>query len=490
MDVGNQQTAAWQFNQRFVHDPVHNSIELDQLSWDIIDTPQFQRLRELKQLGTAYFVFPGASHNRFEHSIGVAHLAGKMIGEIAQRQPELELRADEIEAVRLAGLCHDLGHGPFSHVFDNSVLPRLLPAGSTWHHEQASEMMFSALVDENAIDLSTDQVRLINSLIDGTPLPGKRRFLYEIVANKKNSVDVDKFDYLLRDTKSVGLLSSYDPHRLIKTCRVIDDEICYATKEGFNVYELFHTRYSLFKRIYTHKTCNAIEIMVADALVHANAALHFTDAIGDPSKYLYLTDGILRDIETSTDPALAYSRNLIRRLRTRDTYKFVDEVIIEPTVRKFIKERLTPEEVAGYSVGNDNLRPDDIRIDCSTIHYGMGEKNPVDNIMFYNKFDINSKVHLKDTEASHLIPRSYCESVLRVYTTDPAKSQAVQRAFRRAVNPLLAECGSDASPSRLHNIPANLATPSRLKRRSFDEREANLPSVQPVAKVMRREWKS
>lgn len=99
-------------------------IRLDDLCWDVIDTEEFQRLRDLKQLGSAYFVFPGASHNRFEHSIGVSYLAGKTVERFRTRQPELELTEEDARCVRIAGLCHDIGHGPFSHVFDNEFIPR------------------------------------------------------------------------------------------------------------------------------------------------------------------------------------------------------------------------------------------------------------------------------------------------------------------------------------------------------------------------------
>ncbi|MCJ8731126.1 hypothetical protein PDJAM_G00195600, partial [Pangasius djambal] len=91
------------------NDPIHGHIELHPLLVRIIDTPQFQRLRNIKQLGGAYFVFPGASHNRFEHSIGVGYLAGCLVKALNEKQPELGITEQDILCVQIAGLCHDLG---------------------------------------------------------------------------------------------------------------------------------------------------------------------------------------------------------------------------------------------------------------------------------------------------------------------------------------------------------------------------------------------
>ena len=105
--------------KKLIFDPVHNYIELDRELLDIIDTPEFQRLRNIKQLGIAYRVFIGASHNRFEHSIGVSYLCGLLLKNLKERQPELYITDRDILLVKIAGLCHDLGHACFSHFFDD-----------------------------------------------------------------------------------------------------------------------------------------------------------------------------------------------------------------------------------------------------------------------------------------------------------------------------------------------------------------------------------
>ena len=102
---------------KIFNDPIHGHIQIHPACVAIIDTEQFQRLRNLKQLGLCYYIYPGASHNRFEHCIGVSHLAGQLVRAIKNGQPHLDISDKDILCVEIAGLCHDLGHGPFSHLY-------------------------------------------------------------------------------------------------------------------------------------------------------------------------------------------------------------------------------------------------------------------------------------------------------------------------------------------------------------------------------------
>lgn len=147
-------------------------------------------------MGISYYVYTGATHCRFEHSIGVCHLAGKYCEILQKAQPELNITENDIKCVRLAGLCHDMGHGPFSHLFDNMVIPALLPK-ENWSHEDASQDMLEYLVQENPqVDISQRDLVFIKDLIYGEPRSdypqAHKKYLFEIVANKRNSIDVDK----------------------------------------------------------------------------------------------------------------------------------------------------------------------------------------------------------------------------------------------------------------------------------------------------------
>ncbi|KAI7871831.1 HD phosphohydrolase domain-containing protein [Spinellus fusiger] len=439
---------------KVINDPIHGHIMLDDSTIDFIDTVQFQRLRDLKQMGSAYFVFPGASHNRFEHSIGVSYLSGTLIERIAKDQPELHINENEIRCVKLAGLCHDLGHGPFSHIFDNEFMPKARP-GINWSHEQASEMMLESLIDDNNIDIEQEDIQLIKSLIAGEPKSNsqqeERRFLFDIVANKKNSVDVDKFDYIERDAQNLGLRSSYDAKRLLVYSRVVDNEICYHHKEVYNLYEMFHTRYSLFKRVYTHRVGKAIELMLSDALLSADTHMNISSTVDNPEEYLYLTDDILRSIERSKEPALEESRRIIKRLRTRNLYKFVDEFLLPTELEPMVKRSMiSPAEIVSYQSDNDGLVEEDVIVDWLKINYAMKDRNPVDSIRFFSKFHDNVSFTIPKEHVSFLIPGQFEEVIIRIFARDPSKSKAIQKAFRcliRKIVPFTPDHPVEPSPA-------------------------------------------
>jgi HD superfamily phosphohydrolase len=230
-------------SSKIFNDPIHGHIELSGLSVGIIDTPQFQRLRDVSQLGGAYYVFPGAASRRFEHSLGVSHLARHFVDTLRAKQPELGITDEDALCVEVAGLCHDLGHGPFSHLYDGRFLP-IINHNHDFAHEHASIGIFDLLIRENNLEpsfalfgLNEDDIHFIKELMlgdkhDGPPGflwrgRGNKTFLYDIVANKRNGIDVDKFDYFARDCHVLGVTKSFDSSRLMRFAMyVIERGVC------------------------------------------------------------------------------------------------------------------------------------------------------------------------------------------------------------------------------------------------------------------------
>ncbi len=153
--------------------------------------------------------------------------------------------------------------------------------------------------------------------------------MYEIVANKKNSLDVDKLDYLQRDSMHLGLTdASFEQTRIITGARVINNHICYNQKIYNDIEQVFMTRYRLFKECYSHRVCRAIDYMVVDALLEANPVYRFEDTLNDPSRYVHVTDNVLQHIENSKSVELLAARNILKRIKQRNLYRILAQTLI------------------------------------------------------------------------------------------------------------------------------------------------------------------
>ncbi|KAM5304738.1 deoxynucleoside triphosphate triphosphohydrolase SAMHD1 [Glossophaga mutica] len=457
---------------KVINDPIHGHFDLHPLLVRIIDTPQFQRLRYIKQLGGTYYVFPGASHNRFEHSLGVGHLAGRLVQTLKERQPELQINDRDILCVQIAGLCHDLGHGPFSHMFDGRFIP-LARQDVKWKHEQGSVEMFEHLVDSNDLRPAMERYGLvpeedicfIKEQIIGPPAsplktsvwqykgrPKEKAFLYEVVANKRNGIDVDKWDYLARDCHHLGIQNNFDYKRCLQFVRVceVEDMMCICTrdKEIENLYDMFHTRHSLHRRAYQHKVSNIIDRMITDALLEADPYIeitgargkkyHISTAIDDMEAFTKLTDNIFLEILHSTDPQLKAARAILKKIECRNLYKYVSQVLLseenERLERKDYKN--LPKEIADAKSDEmqleAELKAEDIIVDVVDMDYGMKDKNPIDNVNFYSKTDNRHAKKITKSQVSRLLtPDIFAEQHIRLYCkkTDQKSLHAAQQHF-------------------------------------------------------------
>jgi len=403
---------------RFIYDPIHGHIQLDSEFWPVIDNPVFQRLRNLKQLGTTCYVFPSATHTRFEHSIGVAYLSNKYIKMLKKKQPELEITSRDISNVSLAGLLHDLGHGPFSHIFDADVLPALDIKG--WAHEEASVNLFKYMIDEYNLDIEESDRKEISDMILGNG----HGFKHQIVNNKLNSIDVDKMDYIDRDCYSLGFRAiPYDTMRVLKCSRVIDDVICYNDKVVHSVYSLFQNRFSLFQQCYSHKVGQSIALMIRDALVLAEPHLNLKERIQDPQEYYRLDDNVLNEILYTESPELQPAKKIINDISFRNLYRYAGEIILPQTSPY---EHITSEKIAGYA---PNLQPDNLIVKDFKLTYG----NPADQVWYYSQKDQRHKIPKE--RISNLLPYYDSDRYVRVFVKDPQKLQTAKsalEAFKKA----------------------------------------------------------
>ena len=384
-------------NYKLINDTIYGQISLSKIAISIIDTPVFQRLRNIKQLGACSYIFPTATHSRFEHSIGVAHLAKEFLKNLSENSENINPTKEDYLMVEIAGLCHDIGHGPFSHAFDNEFLPQVLNdkynSTANIEHEDRSCMLLRYIVNKYNIELSDEQISTIINMINPVnPLQyGNKSYLYSIVSNSINSLDVDKIDYIQRDIKNLAIENGYNHSRLFKMCKVIDGEICIHEKEAYNLYEFFRLRYRLHKQFYNHPAVKAHEYMISDILTLIDPVLKMSDSISSPEDYIKYTDSILDIIEfLPDDENINKALQILNRIKCRDLYIFCGEHLIRDKSNYYIQKQNLIECIEKEGL-NEYLIIHELNIGLCG-----GEDNPISNVRFYNKDNTNVKIDALD----------------------------------------------------------------------------------------------
>ena len=236
---------------KIINDPVFGFIKIPRgLIYDIVAHPLFQRLNRINQLGLASVVYPGARHTRFQHSLGAFHLMSEAI--LSLRQKGQFIFDSEAEAVEAAILMHDIGHGPFSHVLENTLISGI-------SHEDLSLLMM-AQVNR---DLH-DQLGLAISIFKDEY---HKRFLHQLISSQ---LDMDRLDYLRRDSFFTGVTEgNIGSARIIKMLNVVDDRLVVEQKGIYSLENYLTTRRLMYWQVYLHKTAVACEKMLVNMLRRA-----------------------------------------------------------------------------------------------------------------------------------------------------------------------------------------------------------------------------
>jgi deoxynucleoside triphosphate triphosphohydrolase SAMHD1 len=451
---------------KLILDRVHEHLMLPSFVYDIIDTPEFQRLRSLKQLGMTSYLYPGATHTRFEHSIGVAHLAGLMVKKIARRQPELLITDEDILCVTVAGLCHDLGHGPFSHLFEE-IVNRNRRSGF-WHHEEMSIRLLHRILDRFPIhtyNLNQQDANFIALCIVGIKVgapwpdnvgrPKEKRFLVEIVSNKRSGIDVDKLDYFMRDSLCCYGRAAVDCHvpRLLAACKVLcfEDEyqICYEEKLALSLGDIFTLRAKLHKYAYQHRIVKVLDHMIADILEAADPFFHvrgkdnkpcrISECVDDEDAFCQMGDWIFDAIDASTVPGIAKAQALIARIKSRDLYTVVGTAMFARYQHRATTHGVK-EELLQYIV-DDSLAAtmeEELIIDFVKITYGSSDSegnpdDPINSVTFYNpKSSGNNAFRLPRARQSPLFsPSEFGEKSIIVMVRNREFAKTASVAFQK-----------------------------------------------------------
>ena len=263
---------------------IWHDIQVSPLALKIIDTIEFQRLHGIKQCGVLYKVFPCTTHTRFQHSLGVYHFTKLFLANLEKNSVEnLNLTPRKKEMIAISGLCHDLGHGPFSHLFDLYLESQQTSCDIPKTHEERSVLIFQTIIKKYKIDFSTEEIRFICNSIQNPDLQNWQNL---IVNNPISYFDTDKCDYLLRDSQATGFPINFDIHRILNNIIVHDNEIQFCNKIKFEIEKLFLKREDLHQNIYRHHAVDKFQSYLLEKLKEAN--LHV-----DLQSFLQLNDEML-----------------------------------------------------------------------------------------------------------------------------------------------------------------------------------------------------
>jgi len=236
---------------KIINDPVYGFVKLDKgIITDLIDHPYFQRLRKISQLGLSYLVYPGAHHTRFHHAIGCMFLMNKAINQI--RGKGHEITEAEAEALKIAILLHDIGHGPFSHALEHSI-------ASNISHEQLSYLFMQRLNEQFEGKLSL-AIEIFNR-------KHPKQFLHQLVSSQ---LDMDRLDYLKRDSFFSGVTEgNIGTERIINMLDVVNDNLVVEEKGIYSIEKFLIARRLMYWQVYLHKTVVAAENMLIKVLQRA-----------------------------------------------------------------------------------------------------------------------------------------------------------------------------------------------------------------------------
>ena len=434
---------------KIIHDVIHGYISLTYFATLIIDTKYFQRLRKLKQLGTCVWVFPTGTHTRFEHSIGTYYVADQLLERIVTSTDPQSIDQylndiDELnnyyeriyqsqvhtldeyvcELIKIAALCHDLGHGPLSHVFDDVLLPAV---GKADHpcatHEERSGLLLELLIKNNKIlsnIIHDNEIKFMKNLINPNPNIHKG-FIYQIVSNSLTGLDVDKFDYLARDIYMLNFQALIDSTRLVKHIKIIDNNIVYPEQSIDDIYNIFQTRFRLHKQVYCHKVVISVQFIIVELLILLDDILHISDSITDMDKFCELTDEYIFE---SLKVIGKFTSNLTET--QFKNYKKAIELVNKLDMRKLyttVSSRVLQEKIDITKLLSDMSLPDsdDIIVFQNKIGFVSGNKpNPFDSILVYSTKNtkISDKYMEKMEVMSLLLPKSYQEYLVMIFYKD------------------------------------------------------------------------
>lgn len=294
-------------------DPIHDFIRVYDYELPIIESPIFQRLRRIRQLSGAHLTYPSAQHTRFEHSLGVMHIASQA-GFVLNEKGYLS--SDDVQILRLSALLHDIGHGPFSHLFEEIIQEKKIS-----HEDYGKKIILQSDIGDILSKTGFDR-KLVAKIAFGQ---SKLQYLNEIVSGM---LSADMMDYLLRDGYFTGAEhAKVDHKRITQSFDIHKKKLALERSALYSFESMMHSRYQMFKAVYFHKTVRAAEVMLLEALRLSDDEFGFSDFNLD--EFVKLTDEyVLSSLISSKSSKLKRAREFAIGYQNRKLLKCVYERIL------------------------------------------------------------------------------------------------------------------------------------------------------------------
>ena len=402
-----------------IKDPVHGYVYITKAEKDVIDSYPMQRLRRLRQLAGSEYVYPGANHTRFEHCLGVMYLAGKVL-----ENPHIsQLVSDkEVDICRIAALLHDVGHGPFSHIFEGILIKNL----DKTHEDLTSWIIEKSEVADKLSKLGYDPNE-IGELAVGKLHKKDRAFLDQIISS---AVDVDKQDFIVRDTYHTGAEYGFiDVFRLIHALDVLGENLAVELGALSALEAIVIARIESFKSIYFHRVGRAAQIMLATAMEKANPELGLT-SFKTPEEYMALDDYTV----WSALKKCKASRNIIANLEQRRMLKCAyertfyekDTMMSNLFGRESYRQQIQSEIAKEAGVGVESVVIDVPTVPSVPYHHAVLMESM--EIPVFSRTPTGKKIPQRLSESSRIIETLQgFMNILRVYT-DETKREKIEKA--------------------------------------------------------------
>ena len=389
-------------------DPIHDFVRVYDNELKIIDTPIFQRLRRIRQLSGAHLIYPGAQHTRFEHSLGVMHIAS-MAGQALAEKGVVSF--DDIQNLRLAGLLHDIGHGPFSHLFEEVFEEKRKIS----HEDLGRDIILKTEIGDIILKNGFDK-KIVTKLAFGD---SKLQFMNEIISG---ALSADMMDYLLRDGYFTGAEhAKIDHHRLTHSLDVYKNKLALDKSSLVNFETMMISRYQMFKAVYFHKTVRAGEVMLLEAIDLAEGELGLSSMNLD--EYLQLSDDVILAKLLNLpehNSKLKASKKIATDYLNRNLFKSVFESTL--TGKAITKKRM--QELRGEISKKSKIDINEIFVDSSntpSIPLSPSKKESKSIILLESNGNKPTAKEILISQIQLVSVMSGFMKILRVYT--PAKNR-------------------------------------------------------------------